>query len=179
MTSDQPPSPAKGKWPNPNNLMLSVTNLYAMRAITLAFAQPQPPFAALGSILALSMFASIAYHFVERRLRSHPYMEGKRLLGWISEDNEESVLLAVDRVLSVAALAGVAGVCGFDVIKRVAIGSESWWVLPAAFGSAVLGELGKDFQFAGFSGYAWAHGCGWHVLVYHLPYLCIRTAIQA
>ncbi|KAJ3417291.1 hypothetical protein HDV05_005747 [Chytridiales sp. JEL 0842] len=93
----------------------------------------------------------------------------------ISSIGEEKVLLILDRVLSVLALAAVIGTCGFPAIGKVITTKETAWIAPLAFASAALGEVLGKYHTAGYS---LLHSA-WHFLVYHLPFACVSVAIES
>ncbi|TPX64706.1 hypothetical protein CcCBS67573_g08343 [Chytriomyces confervae] len=170
---------------NINNLVLSLTNLYALRGIYMALSQAvtfaEPKFYLLFGALSLSMCASVAYHWCERSYRGHLHMGGRRILARnMDAVAEERTLLVVDRVLSLTSIAAVVFACSPDAVLRVASAPQSAWVLPLAVACALVGELNPVMSgtFLCVSGYAWFHGVGWHILVFHLPVLCIAEATK-
>ncbi|KAJ3240744.1 hypothetical protein HDU81_002935 [Chytriomyces hyalinus] len=170
---------------NINNLVLSVTNLYALRGISMALSQAvtfgEAKYYILSGALSLSMCASVAYHWCERSYRGHPLMGGRRILTQnMDAVAEEKTLLVADRALSLASIAAVLVACTPDAMLRVASAPQSAWVLPLAVACALVGELNPVMSgtFLGVSGYAWFHGVGWHLLVFHLPVLCIAEATK-
>ncbi|KAI9341971.1 hypothetical protein BDR26DRAFT_859873 [Obelidium mucronatum] len=171
---------------NPNNLILTVSNLSALNPIVYGFVYGPSiniGFIGVSVVLFVSMTASMAYHYSELTYRNHPWMNGRRVLNnsailvrlkdtKTDHEAEEAQLLLVDRILSAAGLICVVAVCGWGPVVAVAIGPSTCWILPLALTCAMAGEIKKvkEYRLFGISGYAWLHSV-WHVLVYQLPFL--------
>ncbi|KAJ3210196.1 hypothetical protein HDU67_005579 [Dinochytrium kinnereticum] len=133
-----------------HNILLTVTNLYALRAIIISRSPLLTP------ILILSMSFSSMYHLCERNYRGHN-LSGPRVLLFpsflrkclkdkdhppsISPVNEEKLLLILDRVFSVLAIVAVVATCGFNTVGAVASTRGTAWIAPTAVASLALSEL--------------------------------------
>ncbi|KAI8804236.1 hypothetical protein BJ742DRAFT_825436 [Cladochytrium replicatum] len=181
------------------NILLSITNLAAIRVVIWSFthtserypsnASPemQRPLIAesqlpvkrskiVGGVFLASMLASAHYHLIERNLRGHDLAGGPSVLALIlpesimpSPEAEEYWSLVTDRVLSVAA-AGVSLIsAGGWSAVMRFLAKHRFGLVPTVFVSAVLGEI----LFPPY-GYVFLHSV-WHVGIYSGAYLFLKS----